>query len=87
MGYRQDFAGQTAFKLVTLESTNFYEAFRTKFNFRIRPDAVPSRDNREIAYGHPSAALSEPDERSRPGLARAHLISERMHDREPAGCE
>ena len=31
-------------RLVTLGSTNFYEAFRTKFNFRIRPDAVPSRN-------------------------------------------
>lgn len=31
------------FRLITLPSTNFYEAFRTKFNFRIRPDAVPSR--------------------------------------------
>jgi NAD+ kinase len=36
--------GQHAFRLVTLGSTNFYEAFRTKFNFRIRPDAVPSRN-------------------------------------------
>ncbi len=35
--------GKHAFNLVTLSSTNFYEAFRTKFNFRIRPDAVPSR--------------------------------------------
>jgi NAD+ kinase len=38
--------GPSAFRLVTLGSTNFYEAFRTKFNFRIRPDAVPSRGNR-----------------------------------------
>jgi NAD+ kinase len=38
--------GETAFRLVTLGSTNFYEAFRTKFNFRIRPDAVPSRSAR-----------------------------------------
>jgi NAD+ kinase len=38
--------GQEAFRLVTLKTTNFYEAFRTKFNFRIRPDAVPSRTNR-----------------------------------------
>ena len=38
--------GEHAFRLVTLESTNFYEAFRTKFNFRIRPDAIPSRANR-----------------------------------------
>jgi NAD+ kinase len=35
--------GAHTFKLVTLGTTNFYEAFRTKFNFRIRPDAVPSR--------------------------------------------
>jgi NAD+ kinase len=35
--------GEVAFRLVTLRTTNFYEAFRTKFNFRIRPDAVPSR--------------------------------------------
>ena len=35
--------GEHAFRLVTLGSTNFYEAFRTKFNFRIRPDAIPSR--------------------------------------------
>lgn len=33
-----------AFRLVTFESMNFYEAFRSKFNFKIRPDAVPSRD-------------------------------------------
>jgi NAD+ kinase len=38
--------GEAAFRLVTLGSTNFYEAFRTKFNFRIRPDAVPSRSAR-----------------------------------------
>jgi NAD+ kinase len=37
--------GQHHFRLVTLESMNFYEAFRTKFNFKIRPDAVPSRLN------------------------------------------
>jgi NAD+ kinase len=35
--------GKHQFRLVTLESMNFYEAFRTKFNFKIRPDAVPSR--------------------------------------------
>lgn len=38
--------GDNAFRLVTLDSTNFYEAFRTKFNFRIRPDAIPSRGSR-----------------------------------------
>lgn len=35
--------GVHRFKLITIGSTNFYEAFRSKFNFRIRPDAVPSR--------------------------------------------
>ena len=43
--------GEHAFQLVTLKSTNFYEAFRTKFNFRIRPDAVPSRSQRGEANG------------------------------------
>jgi len=52
--------GEHAFKLVTLESTNFYEAFRTKFNFRIRPDAIPSRDTAENTYGSPSSRLSMP---------------------------
>lgn len=35
--------GEHVFLLITLGSMNFYEAFRTKFNFQIRPDAVPSR--------------------------------------------
>jgi NAD+ kinase len=35
--------GVRSFRLVSLSTTNFYEAFRTKFNFRIRPDAIPSR--------------------------------------------
>ncbi|MDQ3413252.1 MAG: NAD(+)/NADH kinase [Chloroflexota bacterium] len=35
--------GEHRLRLVTLESTNFYEAFRTKFNFRIRPDVRPTR--------------------------------------------
>lgn len=38
--------GEESFRLVTLGNTNFYEAFRTKFNFRIRPEAVPSRHDR-----------------------------------------
>jgi NAD+ kinase len=46
--------GAHAFKLVALESTNFYEAFRTKFNFRIRPDAVPSRGQYEQRPESPS---------------------------------
>jgi len=48
--------GEHAFKLVTLESTNFYEAFRTKFNFRIRPDAIPSRDTGDSTNGLPATA-------------------------------
>lgn len=36
--------GDVAFRLVTFDTMNFYEAFRTKFNFKIRPDAVPSRN-------------------------------------------
>jgi NAD+ kinase len=35
--------GPHRFRLLTLSTTNFYEAFRTKFNFQIRPDAVPTR--------------------------------------------
>ena len=35
--------GEHAFRLVTLASTSFYEAFRTKFNFQIRPHAVPTK--------------------------------------------
>src|SRR5215212_7646548 len=53
--------GEHAFKLVTLESTNFYEAFRTKFNFRIRPDAVPSRDTSETTNGGPLIAVELQD--------------------------
>jgi NAD+ kinase len=34
--------GVHTFKLITPRGTNFYEAFRSKFNFRIRPDAVPT---------------------------------------------
>ncbi|MFM9106933.1 MAG: NAD(+)/NADH kinase [Chloroflexota bacterium] len=34
--------GDHRFRLITFGNTNFYEAFRTKFNFQIRPNAVPS---------------------------------------------
>jgi NAD+ kinase len=37
------------FRLVTFDSMNFYEAFRSKFNFRIRPDMVPSRNRPPIS--------------------------------------
>jgi NAD+ kinase len=39
--------GEHTFRLVVIGSTNFYDAVRTKFNFRIRPDAVPSRRHRQ----------------------------------------
>jgi NAD+ kinase len=52
--------GEHSFKLVTLKSTNFYEAFRTKFNFRIRPDAIPSRDHREANSENQFRGLTEP---------------------------
>ena len=35
--------GVHTFQLVTFGTTNFYDAIREKFNFQIRPDAVPTR--------------------------------------------
>ena len=35
--------GRHTFQLVTFGTTNFYDAIREKFNFQIRPDAVPTR--------------------------------------------
>ena len=35
--------GEHRFHLVVLEGMNFYEAFRSKFNFMIRPNAIPTR--------------------------------------------
>jgi len=37
--------GAQTFRLVVLPGTNFYEAFRSKFNFQIRPEVQPSRGN------------------------------------------
>jgi NAD+ kinase len=34
--------GRERFRLIVAEGMNFYEAFRSKFNYLIRPDAVPS---------------------------------------------
>lgn len=34
--------GAHRFRLVILDGMNFYQAFRSKFNFMIRPDAVPT---------------------------------------------
>lgn len=35
--------GEHTFKLVRVGITNFYDAIRTKFNFQVRPDAIPTR--------------------------------------------
>lgn len=35
--------GKHQFRIIALHSTSFFEAVRTKFNFQIRPDAVPTR--------------------------------------------
>lgn len=35
-------AGQATFRMILMEGMNFYEAFRSKFNYSIRPDAIPS---------------------------------------------
>jgi NAD+ kinase len=45
--------GEHQFRLVVLRGMNFYSAFRTKFNFMIRPDAVPTRA--------PAPVAEEPD--------------------------
>src|SRR3954454_12526831 len=66
--------GEHAFKLVTLDSTNLYEAFRTKFNFRIRPDAIPSRDTGDSKNGLPAKALMH-------STAEADGPEERRRDR------
>ena len=34
-----------SFRLISVGSTDFYQAFRTKFNFQIRPDAIPTRSS------------------------------------------
>jgi NAD+ kinase len=35
--------GENLFRLISVGETDFYAAFRTKFNFRIRPDLEPTR--------------------------------------------
>jgi NAD+ kinase len=42
--------GRHRFKLISVGGANFYDAFRSKFNFSIRPDAIPSRavDNKSF---------------------------------------
>ncbi|MCC6314404.1 MAG: NAD(+)/NADH kinase [Thermomicrobiales bacterium] len=43
--------GEHRFRLITFGGTNFYEAFRSKFNFMIRPNAVPSIPERRNGLG------------------------------------
>jgi NAD+ kinase len=38
--------GHERFRMIVTEGMNFYEAFRSKFNYLIRPDAVPSLGQR-----------------------------------------
>ncbi len=49
--------GEHQFRMVTLAGMNFYEAFRSKFNFRIRPDAVPTLNDRPLAVAPGSSAV------------------------------
>ena len=44
--------GEHTFRLVRVGNANFYDAMRTKFNFQIRPNAVPTR----LAQPEPSEA-------------------------------
>ena len=43
-------AGRDPFRMIMMEGMNFYDAFRSKFNYSIRPDAVPSlgRNRRNV---------------------------------------
>jgi NAD+ kinase len=43
--------GEQNFHLVVLGGMNFYEAFRSKFNFRIRPNAIPTRPDLGVPEG------------------------------------
>lgn len=49
--------GAHEFRMVTLASMNFYEAFRSKFNFRIRPDAVPTLNDPPVVIARESSAV------------------------------
>lgn len=42
--------GKHHFRLVRVNTTSFYTAFREKFNFQTRPNATPSRMTRRDAY-------------------------------------
>ncbi|HWV25415.1 MAG TPA: hypothetical protein VNZ58_14600, partial [Thermomicrobiales bacterium] len=40
--------GVHTFQLVKIGTHNFFEAVRTKFNFQIRPDAIPTRSRERL---------------------------------------
>lgn len=42
--------GEHLFRLVRVNTTSFYTAFREKFNFQTRPNAIPSRMTRREAF-------------------------------------
>lgn len=42
--------GEHLFRLVRVNTTSFYTAFREKFNFQTRPNAIPSRMSRRDAF-------------------------------------
>lgn len=42
--------GEHLFRLVRVNTTSFYTAFREKFNFQTRPNTTPSRMSRRDAY-------------------------------------
>ena len=48
--------GTHTFQLVVIGSHNFYEAVRTKFNFQIRPDAIPTRSLKAASRTTPPIA-------------------------------
>lgn len=41
--------GEHQFRLVRVGFSNFYDAIRTKFNFQVRPNAIPSRFANRVA--------------------------------------
>jgi NAD+ kinase len=47
--------GEHRFRLVRVPFTNFYQAFREKFNFQVRPNAVPTR------MARPAHEILDPD--------------------------
>lgn len=40
--------GRDNFRMIMTEGMNFYDAFRSKFNYSIRPDAIPSLGRKRI---------------------------------------